>query len=131
MIDARGRRTPRAMRYRLENMSDARRFDGAIRAAVESDLDAMAALAAELVRFHHGLDRDRFFLPDRVQEGYRSWFAKETKSPDAVLLVADVGTVAGYLYGRIEERDFNMLLSRHAALHDVFVREDARRSGAA
>lgn len=113
-------------------MTAAGRFTGTVRAAAEGDLDSMAAMAAELVRFHHEIDDKRFLLPDRVQEGYRWWFGKEAHNPDALLLVAEIdGAIVGYVYGRIEERDFNMLLSRHAALHDVFVGEGARGTGAA
>ncbi len=39
------------------------------------------------------------------------------------------GSVEGYLYGRIEERDWNLLLDEHAALHDILVRDDARGLG--
>lgn len=113
-------------------MTTASGFTGTVRAAREADLDAMAAMAAELVRFHHEIDSDRFLLPDEVQEGYRWWFGKEVKNADAILLVAELsGAVVGYVYGRIEERDFNMLLSSHAALHDVFVAPGARGTGAA
>jgi ribosomal protein S18 acetylase RimI-like enzyme len=113
-------------------MTTAPTFNGTVRAAAIADLDAMATMAAELVRFHHEIDAQRFLLPDRVQEGYRWWFGKESSNPEAILLVAEVdGAVVGYVYGRIEERDFNMLLSRHAALHDVYLSEAARGSGAA
>ncbi len=90
----------------------------------------MAAMAAELVRFHHALDPARFFLMPRIEEGYRWWFGKELANDDAILLVAEhEGAIAGYAYGRVEARDFNMLLDRHAALHDVFVQPSARRTG--
>lgn len=103
-----------------------------IRAAQETDLDAMAALAAELVRMHHALDPARFMLASGVEAGYRRWFSRELRNEDAVLLVADDGgAVAGYLYGRAEERDWNALLDRHAALEDILVREDHRGAGIA
>jgi len=97
----------------------------------------MAAMAAELVRFHHALDRARFFLAAHLEQGYRGWFAKEIENPNAVLLVGEHSiseqerVIAGYVYGRIEPRDWNMLLDRHAALHDVFVQEGARGTGLA
>jgi ribosomal protein S18 acetylase RimI-like enzyme len=113
-------------------MTTRARFNGTVRTAKQGDLDTMAAMAADLVRFHHDIDGDRFLLPDRVQEGYRWWFGKELENADAILLVAEIAdVVVGYVYGRIEERDFNMLLSRHAALHDVFLGEGARGTGAA
>ena len=95
----------------------------------------MAAMAAELMRFHHALDPARFFLTEHVEQGYRGWFAKELTNPNAILLVGEHSApgektaIAGYAYGRIEDRDWNMLLDRHAALHDVFVQEVARGTG--
>lgn len=93
----------------------------------------MAALAAELVRFHHRLDPARFFLASGVEDGYRGWFERELPNPSAILLCADRApdAVVGYIYGRVEPRDWNMLLDRHAALHDVLVSEPARGQGVA
>lgn len=106
-----------------------------VRSATGEDLSALGALAAELVRQHHAYDADRFVLPRDVERGYREWFARELKNGDAVLLVAeltsaDPPTIAGYLYGRMEGRDWNMLLDRHAALHDILVVPEARGHGA-
>lgn len=101
-----------------------------VRRATPADLDAMAAMAAELVRFHHALDAARFFLAAHVEQGYRGWFAKEIENPEAILLIGEhEGAAAGYVYGRVEPRDWNMLLDRHAALHDVFVQPAARGTG--
>lgn len=104
-----------------------------VRPATEHDLPAMAAMATELVRFHHALDARRFFLAKGVERGYRDWFTRELASPDAVLLVAtddgDPPRTLGYAYGRLEGRDWNLLLDRHAALHDVYVDPAARRTG--
>src|SRR5438046_222476 len=106
-------------------------FSGSVRRAAASDLHVLGKLAAELVRFHHAIDPERFFLPSGVEEGYRRWLGTEIANADAIVLVADLnGEVVGYLYGRMEKRDFNMLLSAHAALHDVLVIDRARRTGA-
>ena len=113
-------------------MSAPSRFNGTVRPSTEADLGAMASMAASLVRFHHAIDANRFLVPERVEEGYRWWFGKELRNPEAILLVAELdGVLVGYVYGRVEERDFNMLLDRHAALHDVFVVDAARGTGAA
>ena len=37
--------------------------------------------------------------------------------------------IVGYAYGTSEERDWNMLLDEHGAIHDVFVDPRARRAG--
>lgn len=103
-----------------------------VRLATPDDLHAMAGMAADLVRFHHAIDPKRFFLARGIEQGYREWFERELARTDTILLVAESPSSApiGYCYGRLEGRDWNMLLDRHAALHDVFVHEDARGSGA-
>ncbi len=102
-----------------------------MRRATAADLPILGKLAAELVGFHHAIDPARFFLPSGVEEGYRRWLGQEIGSDEAIVLVAELdGEVVGYLYGRLEKRDFNMLLSAHAALHDVLVIDRARRSHA-
>jgi ribosomal protein S18 acetylase RimI-like enzyme len=112
-------------------MTSAPAFTGKVRAATAADLPILGKLAAELVRFHHGIDPDRFFLPSGVEEGYRRWLGGEIENAEAIVLVAELdGEVVGYVYGRLEKRDFNMLLSAHAALHDVLVIDRARRTGA-
>ncbi len=104
-----------------------------IRAARNEDMAGVAALAASLVRQHHALDAQRFFLPPGVEEGYRRYLHGELRSGDAVILVAvdDTNRVLGYTYSRVEPRDWNALLDRCGALHDIFVAEDARRQGIA
>jgi ribosomal protein S18 acetylase RimI-like enzyme len=103
-----------------------------IRRASEHDLPAVAALAHALVLQHHETDGSRFFLPESVEEGYLWWFRRELARERAVVLVAvREDAVVGYAYGTREERDFNLLLDEHGAIHDVFIAPEARRSGAA
>ena len=79
---------------------------------------------------HHATDPKRFFLVDRVEEGYAWWFRKELANEAAVVLVAERdGEILGYAYGTREGRDWNMLLDEHGAVHDVFVAPGARRGG--
>lgn len=104
--------------------------DVRIRGAEKGDLPLVAELAGELVRMHHRTDPARFFLPENVEKGYVWWFSKELARAGAVILVAERGErVAGYAYGTIEERDWNMLLDAYGALHDVFVADPDRRAG--
>lgn len=106
-------------------------FTGNVRRATAADLPILGKMAAELVRFHHAIDPERFFLPTGVEEGYRRWLGTEIENAEAIVLVAELGgEVVGYVYGRLEKRDFNMLLSAHAALHDVLVVDRARRTHA-
>jgi len=101
-----------------------------VRRALSSDIPAAAELAGRLARLHHDTDPGRFFLPERVVEGYTWWFERVVKDPEAVLLVANVErAVAGYAYGALGERDWNLLLDAHGAIHDVYVADDHRRQG--
>ncbi len=104
--------------------------DVAIRRAAASDLQAVARLAGQLVRMHHAADPARFLLVDGVEEGYAHWLARELERAGAVLLVAvRRDQVVGYAYGALEPRDWTLLLDAHGAVHDLFVADDARRSG--
>jgi len=39
------------------------------------------------------------------------------------------GAIAGYTYGGLEDRDWNLLLDKHGAIHDLYVADDHRRQG--
>lgn len=103
-----------------------------VRRATEQDLDALAAMGAELARLHHGYDARRFMYGADFESGYRWWFGKELPLAEVFLGVVDGpdGAPAGYVYGRLEDKDWGSLLDAHAALVDVYVAPAARRSGA-
>lgn len=101
-----------------------------VRRATVSDLPQVSALAGELVRMHHERDPERFFLPERVEQGYEWWLKKELERSEAVVFVADDrGTIVGYTYASLEGRDYNLLLDAHGAIHDIFVASGERRHG--
>jgi ribosomal protein S18 acetylase RimI-like enzyme len=101
-----------------------------VRTATPADLARVGELAGRLLCQHHAFDALRFFLPERPEDGYRSWLGRELENGRAVVLVAeDNGDVVGYAYARLEERDWNALLDVHGALHDVLVDERARSKG--
>jgi ribosomal protein S18 acetylase RimI-like enzyme len=101
-----------------------------VRRARPEELDAAALLAARLVQMHHEADPGRFFLPPDVERGYRSWFRQEHERREAAIVVAVRGSaVVGYAYGTLEGRDWNLLLDRHGAIHDVYVAESERLRG--
>ncbi len=101
-----------------------------IRPAASRDLPRVSELAGALVRMHHAVDPARFFLPERVEEGYAWWLERELARDAAVILVATAqDRIVGYAYGTREERDWNLLLDEHGAIHDVFVDPAARRAG--
>jgi ribosomal protein S18 acetylase RimI-like enzyme len=102
-----------------------------VRPATASDVDALGRMGAALVHQHHGFDAQRFMLPEDPESGYRWWLGKELKAKDAVVLVAErSGEVVGYAYGRVEEKDWNALRDRCGGLHDIWVEQTARGSGA-
>ena len=105
-----------------------------VRAATPADLDELARMGAALAKMHHELDPARFLYGDGFVDGYRRWFAQELDRAEVCFRVVDRGEgargVAGYVYGRLEGKDWNHLLDEHAALVDLFVAEDARHHGA-
>jgi ribosomal protein S18 acetylase RimI-like enzyme len=104
--------------------------DITVRKAEAGDLEGAAELAAHLVRQHHEVDPGRFFLPERVEQGYASWFRHELGRAGAVILVATRGAaLVGYAYGALEGRDWNLLLDEHGAIHDIFVVSGERQHG--
>jgi ribosomal protein S18 acetylase RimI-like enzyme len=101
-----------------------------IRNATLADLAHAAALGAEIVRLHHATNPRRFFWLDEVEHGYARWLAGEIARPEAVVLVAELeGSIVGYAYGVIEDRDWSILVDRHGAFHDLCVAQSARRQG--
>jgi ribosomal protein S18 acetylase RimI-like enzyme len=101
-----------------------------IRSATRAELPVVAELAGRLVRMHHAEDATRFFLPERVEAGYERWLGRELERAEARVLVADDGgRIVGYSYGALEERDWNLLLDAHGAVHDLYVADDARGRG--
>jgi ribosomal protein S18 acetylase RimI-like enzyme len=101
-----------------------------VRRARREDLGAAAVLAGRLVRLHHDVDAARFFLPGDVERGYAHWFGQELERREAVLLVAaSADRIAGYAYGSLEGRDWNLLLDQHGVIHDIYVDDSERRSG--
>jgi siroheme synthase-like protein len=103
-----------------------------VRPAAERDLDVMARMAAGLVRLHYQFDPLRYLKIDDLEKGYRWWFGKCLGEKDQLLLIAEIdGVTMGYLYGSLEERDWNALLDACGAIHDIWVEAEARRHGVA
>jgi ribosomal protein S18 acetylase RimI-like enzyme len=103
-----------------------------IRGAEARDLAEIGKLAGLLVRQHYDFDSQRFMLIPNVEAGYARFFGGELSNPDVVILAAEqAGTIVGYAYARLEDRDWNALLEACGALHDIFVAESVRRQGVA
>ena len=82
-----------------------------VRAATETDLDALGALSVEIQRLHEENRPDLFRAPDEA--ALRSFLADQLAS-GAVVLVADhCGTAAGYLLAELNTRPASPF--RHAS----------------
>ncbi len=103
-----------------------------IRAAHSDDLTQVSKLAAALVRLHHKWDPKRFMLVEPLEVGYHRFFASQLTDQDVVLLVATRDqNIVGYIYGGMEPRNWNALLDRCGAVHDIHVDESVRKQGVA
>ncbi len=101
-----------------------------VRPANSGDLEAAAALGAEIIRLHHATNPKRFFPPDDSEKGYLWWLGKELARKEAVVLVAELdGIIVGYSYGTMEERDWSILAEHHGVIQDLCVVRSARRQG--
>lgn len=96
------------------------------------DLDAVSRLAAALMQLHHRLDPARFMVGAGVEDGYRRFLGGLLQDAATVVLVAHVDQqVAGYVYARLEPRDWNLYLEACGHVHDLFVAAEYRRQGIA
>lgn len=104
-----------------------------IRPAERRDLHAIGTLGALLMETHYAFDPQRFLAAgDGAARGYASFLGSVLHSPDAVVFVADDGgEIAGYVYAALEPLSWKELRGPAGFIHDVAVREEARRSGTA
>lgn len=104
-----------------------------IRRAEQRDLRAVGSLGALLMETHYAFDPDRFLAAgEGAARGYASFLGSVLDSPDAVVFVAEEeGEVTGYVYAALEPLSWKELRGPAGFIHDVAVRESARRSGVA
>ncbi len=103
-----------------------------IRPAGPEDLGPVSKLAAALVRLHHQWDPKRFMLIEPIEQGYHRFFSGQLSDEEVVLLVATRDQqIVGYVYGGLEPRNWNALLDRCGAVHDIQVDESMRKQGIA
>ncbi|MGA2447175.1 MAG: GNAT family N-acetyltransferase [Polyangiaceae bacterium] len=103
-----------------------------VRSVEAPDVPAVSKLAEALVSYHRDLDPKRYMRIERAAEGYARFLSGEIDNEKAVVLCAIRGDAhVGYAYGKLEGRNWSLLLDPHGALHDVFVAPSARRQGVA
>lgn len=104
-----------------------------IRRAERRDLQAVGSLGAMLMQTHYAFDPQRFLAAgEGAARGYASFLASVLDDPDACVFVAEEeGEVTGYVYAALEPLSWKELRGPAGFIHDVAVREDVRRGGAA
>jgi len=104
-----------------------------IRRAQRQDLEALGRLGAMLMRTHYAFDSLRFLPPGETAESGYAWFLGSVMdSPDGAVFVAEDGdAIAGYVYAAMEPLSWKELRGPAGFIHDIAVREEARRSGIA
>ena len=101
----------------------------AVRRATKDDAAVVAEFAMKLVEQHHGYDPERFALMATI-EGMKWFYGGQTEATDAAVLVAEIDSkVVGFAYVAYEEKNYAALAESPAYLNDIYVEEDARRSG--
>jgi GNAT superfamily N-acetyltransferase len=101
-----------------------------VRRARKSDARTIAGFSLKLVEQHVGYDPVRFARMATL-EGMEWFYGGQADAKDARVLVAEIDNhVVGFAYVAFEERNYADLSVSSARLHDIYVDEDARGSGA-
>ena len=107
--------------------------DITIRRATRADVAALGRLGGMLMRAHYAFDPKRFLAPgDDAESGYGWFLNTQLTEPDVAVFVADQeGAVVGYVYIGVEPLSWKELRGPAGFIHDIAVRDEARRSGVA
>lgn len=101
-----------------------------IRRATNHDARRVAELAVKLARQHENYDARRFarLYDERDAERY---YGSRHETADEVVLIAEIDNqIVGFAYLQYEAKDYPNLLETAAWLHDIYIEESARKSGA-
>lgn len=104
-----------------------------VRSAEKRDLPAVGALGATLMQTHYAFDPQRFLdAGEGAARGYASFLGNVLEDPDACVFVSEEnGEITGYVYVALEPLSWKELRGPAGFIHDVVVREESRRTGAA
>ena len=101
-----------------------------VRRATKDDAPTIAEFAMKLVEQHRDYDPIRFARIATL-DGMQWFYGSQTEAKDAALLVAEINErIVGFAYIGYEERNYAELSVSTAKLHDIYVDEAARHSGA-
>jgi GNAT superfamily N-acetyltransferase len=101
-----------------------------VRRAGKGDANIVAEFAMKLFAQHREYDAERFADLSNIH-GAATWYGSRTEADSARVFVAEIeGRVVGFAYLEYEEKDYINLLENAVWLHDIYVDESARGSGA-
>ena len=101
-----------------------------VRRAGPDDASAIAKLALMLFAQHREYDPERFADLGNLA-GAERYYGSRTTAEEAIVLVAEIaGEVIGFVYAEFEEINYAELLESAVWIHDLFVKETERRTGA-
>lgn len=102
----------------------------AIRRATKDDASRVATLALKLFRQHRDYDPARFADLGNL-EGARRFYGDRSTSEDARVFVAEsADQVVGFAYAEYETINYSDLLELAFWIHDLYVEESVRGTGA-
>jgi ribosomal protein S18 acetylase RimI-like enzyme len=102
-----------------------------VRRANRDDADRIADFAMKLVEQHVRYDEQRFARISTL-EGMRWFYGGQTEVEHAAVFVAEIeNKVVGFAYVTYDEKSYVDLATSLASLHDIYVEESARGTGAA
>jgi GNAT superfamily N-acetyltransferase len=101
-----------------------------VRRATRDDARTIAEFANKLVEQHRSYDPVRFSRLGDV-DGMAWFYGGQTEAEDTAVLVAEIdGDVVGFAYLEYQSRNYVDLAESSARLHDIYVDERGRGSGA-
>ncbi len=102
-----------------------------IRPATAADQEPLGRYGSALMRQHHAADPRRFILVEQPEAGYGRFLVSQTSDANTLVLVAeDAGRVIGYVYADVSGTNWMEFRGPCGVVHDIFVDEPARHSGA-
>ncbi|HEY8561870.1 MAG TPA: GNAT family N-acetyltransferase [Pyrinomonadaceae bacterium] len=101
-----------------------------IRKANQNDGRRVAELAVKLARQHEEYDARRFAR--LYSEADAEWYyGSRNETADEAVFVAEIDNeIVGFAYLQYEAKNYPALLENAAWLHDIYIEESARKTGA-
>lgn len=101
-----------------------------IRQAKKADAKRVAELAVKLARQHEDYDARRFARLYDESDAER-YYGSRDETTDEVVLVAEIDNeIVGFAYLQYEAKDYPNLLVNAVWLHDIYIEDRVRKTGA-